>query len=1345
MSGRPKCPYKSKIKEIGPGAKDNFPPNSTENSEKTMPQANETQEVAKDCIPYKYMTVPIYWDTMSSSNILGYSVWKKLRRLLPLQPSRVRIQSMAGHTRPVGQVKVYIRTRPHLKLPVLFQVIKGTETKVLLSFATMQKLHVEVLLQEGNIMLKIRSARIAAQPALWERNHQVYFTRAEQQRVLEVTNLEDNQERPLEGAKINPSLSKEQRSNLQNLLYEYDQLLGDDILQIQPRGQHRIPMKDLEPVNVRQYPLGPAQQEFASQFVQELLEAGMIQESSSPYNAPILVVPKPGKNQWRLTIDYRKLNEKIVKNRYPLPRIENLLQSVSHCNYFTVMDLYSGFYQMGVHPESRPVTAFSTASGHYEWTVLPMGLTISPPLFQKEMNYTLQCIPGVYVYIDDILIATANWDQHLTALRAVFKALTREGYLLKKVKCSFAMHEITFLGHQLTREGIRPCQDKIKAVQRIEIPRTLKQIRSFLGLASYYRKFIENFARIAEPITQLLSKDVPYQWTEERNNAFEQLKTALTTAPVLSTIDYGSKRGQFKIRTDGSKTGLGGALYQQQADEQKDQKVWKVIAFYSKTLSKTEQNYSITEIECLAVIRTIQRFSHLLRGEHFLIETDHSALTWLKTCKDPPGRLLRWTLLLAEYDYEVKHRSGDSMKEVDALSRLYALREYELPRMENDHFRKLQRKDKYLSTYIDLLENNHVKKGSELKEGVWLKIKNQPRINSVIRRMRLSDGILLYKTKKKRLVRVIPDVMKATLLFMHHDLSSAAHLGVNRTLEGMKLYWWWYDMNHDVALYVSTCHKCQLAKQPTKHQGPLQLLTKVYPPFYKVAIDYHGPFPRSRGYNYLLVVTCMSTKYLILIPMKQSSNSQDKIDSKATAQALLNKVIYTFGIPAVILSDQGSNFVSAMMRELYSNLGIAKQQTTPYHPQTNGQVERHNKTIDNMLKTLISKNQLDWHDYIKDIEFAYNTSVHSATGYSPFYLIFGRHPLLPAPLCYGDLPNLFMEQSVLDRVQALKEARKTIEKRYTKDKSKLMNRANAGKAWRDIEFEIGQPVILYTKKVRSKGTKEKLTPLWSGPYAIEERTGRSTYKLRSQDGKMIGPVNITRLRAYHDRALAQSNEIKTKPKLFSFDKFGMKTEDEATKRAEWKSLLNQPKVNDDWELHPAIFEELQKISGKVNVDLFASERSAKTAKYFTREQDAFKHDWKNLGRLYINPPFRVIHEAIVKCAEESSTALVVMPLEKLVGYEEYFVQPMIELPSLNYNIFKLTYHKQPMDNRSKMTAIAGIIDKRSKRSERDTEKRVIARTKKWNYNDDIAEIYGVEFVKFPHDGNMFVWPHSDQA
>jgi len=461
-------------------------------------------------------------------------------------------------------------------------------------------------------------------------------------------------------------LTKEQGLKFRALLDEFSDLFAKDINELGRTDlvQHRIYTENVPPIKQRAYNVPPSEQEFIKEEIERMLESKIIRssESPSPWASPVVLVRKKN-GKLRFCVDYRKLNSITKKDAYPLPRIQEMLNTLAGSQWFSTLDLASGYWQVLMDKQDREKTAFITKYGTYEFNVMPFGLCNAPATFQRLMDRVYKGIAWkfVVVYLDDTNVFSKTFDEHLKHLKIVFQRIRDAGLKLNIEKCNFWMKSLPFLGHIICEKGIAPDPTKIETVQKIQPPKNTTKLRSFLGLVGYYRQFIKNFSAIAQPLNQLLHKDEPYYWGSKQQQAFEKLKEKLVTAPVLAYPDF-SKR--FILATDASYYGFGATLSQKDRDGKEHP-----IAYASKSLQPAEQNYYATELECAAIVWAIEHYHSYLGATEFTLVTDHLALKWLKTV-EPKGRIGRWILKLQPYNFVVVHKPGRIHSNVDALSRL---------------------------------------------------------------------------------------------------------------------------------------------------------------------------------------------------------------------------------------------------------------------------------------------------------------------------------------------------------------------------------------------------------------------------------------------------------------------------------------------------------------------------------------------------------------------------------------------------------------------------------------------------------------------------------------------------
>ena len=460
-------------------------------------------------------------------------------------------------------------------------------------------------------------------------------------------------------------LNPEEKKALLDLCYEFEDIafLEGDILSATDTIEHNIELTDDKPIFAKTYRYPHVHREEVERQIDDMLKQNIIEPSKSPFSSPLWVVPKKidasGKQKWRIVVDYRLVNEKTIGDRHPLPNITEILDQLGHSKYFTSLDLKSGFHQIKLSEKDKHKTAFSGPGGHYQFLRMPFGLKNAPATFARLVNVVLSGIQGIkcFVYLDDIVIYGSSLKDHMNKLRSVFERLREHNLKIELDKCEFLRKELSYLGHLITCDGVRPNPQKIESITNYPTPKSTKDIKAFLGISGYYRRFIESYAKIAAPLTKLLKKGEEFKWTQAQEDSFNLLKSKLTQGPILSYPDFNK---EFQLTTDASGTGIGAILSQDD----------KVISYASRTLNKAEIKYSTIEKECLAIVWAVRYFRPYLYGRKFKVLSDHKPLQYIFNIKDPGSRLVRWRLKLMEYDFDISYKPGKSIPHVDALSRI---------------------------------------------------------------------------------------------------------------------------------------------------------------------------------------------------------------------------------------------------------------------------------------------------------------------------------------------------------------------------------------------------------------------------------------------------------------------------------------------------------------------------------------------------------------------------------------------------------------------------------------------------------------------------------------------------
>ena len=928
---------------------------------------------------------------------------------------------------------------------------------------------------------------------------------------------------------------------LKQLLLKYPQLFAANPKKPTQttRTTHAIDTGAAEPIKLHPYRNARVDDEFIEKEITQLLDNGLIQRSNSPWAAPVVIVMKKGGDR-RQCIDFRKLNNVTKKCSYPLPRVEDLIDSLGTKSgkkkYYSKLDLASAYWSVKMDEKDREKTAFVTKQGLFEWLVMPFGLCNAPATFQRLMDEVLAELKFkcVVVYFDDIVIFSDSFDEHIIHLEQVFKKLTEANLQAKLSKSEFGLKEVGFLGFIIGADGMKPDPTTIQAVSDFRVPQSVKEVRSFIGLCSFYRTFIRGFAAIANPLHHLTKKDIEFVWSSDAQSAFTKLKKALTTAPILASPEFGKP---FILTTDASKFALGAVLSQVQEGKE------RAIRYASRSMNAAERNYSVTEKECLAIVWAIGMYRCYLLGTTFTIITDHKPLVQLPSLKldDPYGRLARWTLKLQHYNYNVIYKKGELNTNADALSRMV---DYEITDVDESKYdseveetneeaeckeggNSVNNVDIFTTTNIKLKEIED-KQNSDpvLKPLIDYLAKGElptdTNATSVVlsqarKDFELVDGVLFHfwypsinrtnKNWKKQLC--VPKSMQPDFLIQYHD--AMGHMGIRKTYDKLASSLYWKTMHADVENWIKSCTKCNGKKDPkTGKQFPIGTIVPSGEACSEWVVDVLGPLkPTTRnGNKYVVIFIDRMTKW----PEAFAVPNQD---SETIARLLVQEIIPRHGCPRTLLSDRGSPFLSKLSTAVYELLGIKKLNTTAYHPQCNGLVERFNHTIVSMIAMYTNEYPDDWDEHLNYCIWAYRTSVNDTTKFSPFYLMYGRDPLFPIDaMLESEETYRSSEEYVSEIIRKINVAKEMVKNKVMQIKQK---RDETNSQLNRIQmFNVGEYVMLYNPRTK-KGVSSKLSHKWKGPYSIVARTSPVNYIIKNVETKKTDHVHVSRLKSCYRR------------------------------------------------------------------------------------------------------------------------------------------------------------------------------------------------------------------------------------
>jgi hypothetical protein len=895
--------------------------------------------------------------------------------------------------------------------------------------------------------------------------------------------------------------------------------------------KHEIRIKSKEPIYVKQFRIADTHYANLEKQVAEWLKMGVIQPANSRYNSPIFVVPKKDGSA-RYVLDYRAVNANSQDDRYTMQTVDECISQIGKSNstIFSTLDLTSGYHQMLLEPKSRHFTAFTVPGlGQFQWLTTSMGLRGAVASFQRMVELTTKGLHNIVVYIDDILCHNSNHDDHRASLQALFDRLRKANLKVNLKKCVFGSQNVAYLGFQLTPQGILPGTDKLKAVRDAVPPKTVHQVRQFLGLVNFFRNHVRNFAQISAPLTHLTKKDVHWRngvLPPAALTAFQNLKTALCSKPIVA---YPRKDRPYALLVDAAvgttvKTATGdietkqagglGAILCQSDEHGK----FHVIAYASRALSKHEKNYTPFLLEMQAVCWGIQHFDVHLKGRKFVVYSDHKPLEKLSLVHTKT--LNRLQQIMNEYDFLIQYKNGKEMP-ADFLSRnvlsaidIFA---HDLP--------KLQKSDEFASTVAKFLTKNLLPPDNT-KAAYIKRIAPQCFFN---------NGILWRKLHRHDMpaksVLIVPKSLTPQLLAETHGNILTGHEGSTKTKERLLQSYFWPSMDKDILQLIAGCQRCQARRTDNKPKPHLlQPLPQCTAMNQRVHFDLFGPLKVSQnGKKFVLCITDAFTKYAEMIAI-------DNKEAETVAKQIFEKWICRFGTPLEFVSDNGREFCNNFAKELYKLLQIKHTTTTPYWPQCNSQAEVANKTIQKYLASFVDSTTLDWPLYMAPLAFAYNTSLHRTIKATPYYLTYGvehRAPSFPNP----DMQRYYGESTPAQWFHTLQHAR-NIAAQHTATAIQDMQQQHNTTA-QPHNYATGQLVWLDERNFI--GRNRKLSPNWTGPYTILQTFPTGVLELQLRNRKIR--VNVGRVKPYippvqlhqrmedpHDN-FAPGNRAPTRPRM----------------------------------------------------------------------------------------------------------------------------------------------------------------------------------------------------------------------
>ena len=987
----------------------------------------------------------------------------------------------------------------------------------------------------------------------------------------------------------NSDLTDEQKQTLLVVLGQNRDVFAKDISELGCTNLHHhvIDTGNAPPVSQRFYRTTPEKKEEIEKQVQQMLQDGIIEPSTTPWVSPVVLVKKKS-GEYRFAVDYRRLNQLTKPIQFPLPRLEDVFDTIGEkgAQIFTSLDLASGYWQVPMDQNSKEKTGFITQSGVYQFKKMPFGLTNAPMSFQKTMTEVLRGINWQFslVYIDDILIFSQDFDSHLDHLHQIFDRLRNANLRLKPGKCNFAVTSVPYLGHVLSKEGISVDPNKTHAVSTYPTPKSVKDIRAFIGLCNYYRRFVKGFAKIAKPMNQLLEKDVKFKWSPECELSFQQLKEALTSTPIIAFPDFNK---EFILYTDASDFALGYVLGQLDEDGRE-----RVIAYGGKSLNKEEQKWHSNTKECYALFKAVQAYHVYLASRKFKIYTDNTTVKSFMKQVHTDKKLVRWVTYLQQYAFDTIYKPGKQNTNADGVSR----RQYDSADIHTIHVDNQSNNSDFGDTSNETptectniqynleytphkptftLATQYINKATPEKqqstvlgeieqaqnnynllcpieilqqhlplsrEGLIQAQQEDSDLNPIIQYIRdkilpddiskahflkresfdyfLEQGVLHkleYPRGKGHLVDrqikvlVIPAILRNDILRAYHDSLTAGHNGFERTLAAIRLKYYWHAMRKDIEYYVKSCVVCQQTKRTANHnqKAPLQPMP-VEDVFSRLHLDFLGPITETEnGEKHILLIVDSFTSWCEAFPLKSQKATE-------VARILYNEIICRYGAPDSILTDRGQCFMSQLLKELCSLLNIKKISTSSYHPQTNATCERMNSVINTTLRAYCDNKQKNWANLLQSVMMAYRVTPNTSSGFSPYFLLFGRECRTPIDTALNPVVERKTHQQHLDQVMEGLIPSREIAKE-NRIKAQQIYKAQYDKKAKQPDFRVGKLVWLYCQKT-PQGLSPKLHQKWTGPYYISIAHPNFTYKLHRCDNNrpVKSLVNAARIKHYID-------------------------------------------------------------------------------------------------------------------------------------------------------------------------------------------------------------------------------------
>lgn len=888
----------------------------------------------------------------------------------------------------------------------------------------------------------------------------------------------------------------------------------------------KIDTGDHSPIKLRPYKTQLNNRKVIDAAVDEMLDAKIISRSRSSWSAPVVIVDKKDGSK-RFCVDFRAINKITKPNSYPLPLIDEILALLGKAKYFTSLDLKSGYWQIKMDPDDREKTAFACHKGLFEFNVMPFGLCNAPSIFQELMARVLENLDAFSIaYLDDILIYSETLEEHLKHLQAVFDRLREHKLKLKLKKCGFLKEETGYLGFIINKDGIRPDPNKVAVIKSLATPTCVKEVRSFIGMCSYYRRFVPKFSEIAEPLIALTRKYSKFKWDSKCQIAFDKLKTLLSEVPELG---YPDTNKPYVLHCDASDLCIGALLTQQVSVDGKLQD--KPIYYLSHKLSDTQRKWPVIEKECYAIHFALQKLDHYLHNAEFTIKTDHKPLKYMLDSPMQNRKIQMWSLALQGYNCKIEYVAGDTNVSADLLSRLPAKvlqdtdskieepdvndKAFEISALNSNRFNPkdyarchVDLRDNLekpvLETELDMIEEQDKDEAiAELKVGLT----NDKVSPALAKRYLISDNVLYFISdadSNPTLRLYVPKQLQSLVLKQYHD--SNGHMGVDKTHQTAKQRYFWPNMYKEIHQYVNKCAVCQ-TRNLQAIKPPVQE-TDIPPyAFAKVSMDISGPYPVSlSGNKYILSFVDWYSGWpeCFAVPDKCADT---------IAQILIDDIFPRYGQVLEIVTDNGSEQVNRVVRETLAALNIHHVTTSFYHPQSNAKVERFHRTLHDVLAKKIGNDNVSgdfdsWDIYLQQTVAAIRFNVSDATGFSPFFLLYNRDVVLPLDTILKPRQKYMGED--MHRIALEQQHRSFLQVHNNLKRAKQRQAKYANKNTHEVVFKVGDPIYY-----RNHTRRNKLDLKWKPYYRIIEQTSPVTFIIKHQLDGSTTKVHASQIRLAH--------------------------------------------------------------------------------------------------------------------------------------------------------------------------------------------------------------------------------------